>query len=95
VYRIARVLEMSALSDQHYGGLIIWLPGTLASFAAMIVVLVTMRVNEERQNVKHRLLEFAAALAVLAIPAGASAAKIGVSNAWVRALPGNAAAISH
>jgi putative membrane protein len=49
VYRICgRVLEMSALSDQHYGGLIIWLPGTLASFAAMIVVLVTMRVNEEK-----------------------------------------------
>jgi putative membrane protein len=49
VYRICgRVLEMSALSDQHYGGLIIWLPGTLTSFAAMIVVLVTMRLNEEK-----------------------------------------------
>ena len=39
---------MTALNDQHYGGLIIWLPGTLTSFAAMIVVLVTMRLNEER-----------------------------------------------
>jgi putative membrane protein len=49
VYRICgRVLEMTALSDQHYGGLIIWLPGTLTSFAAMIVVLVTMRLNEEK-----------------------------------------------
>ena len=28
-----RVLSMTALNDQHYGGLIIWLPGTLASFA--------------------------------------------------------------
>jgi putative membrane protein len=49
VYNICgRVLDMTALNDQHYGGLIIWLPGTLASFAAMIVVLVTMRLNEER-----------------------------------------------
>ncbi|HEY5346756.1 MAG TPA: cytochrome c oxidase assembly protein [Rhizomicrobium sp.] len=48
VYRICgRVLDMTALNDQHYGGLIIWLPGTLTSFAAMIVVLVTMRLNEE------------------------------------------------
>jgi putative membrane protein len=49
VYEICgRILPMSALSDQHYGGLIIWLPGTLTSFAAMIVVLWTMRVNEEK-----------------------------------------------
>ena len=48
VYQICgRVLDMTALNDQHYGGLIIWLPGTLTSFAAMIVVLVTMRLNEE------------------------------------------------
>ena len=49
VYNICgRVLDMTALNDQHYGGLIIWLPGTLTSFAAMIVVLVTMRLNEEQ-----------------------------------------------
>ncbi len=49
VYRICgRVIEMTALNDQHYGGLIIWLPGTLTSFAAMIVVLVTLRLNEEK-----------------------------------------------
>ena len=48
VYRICgRVIDMTALNDQHFGGLIIWLPGTLTSFAAMIVVLVTMRLNEE------------------------------------------------
>jgi putative membrane protein len=48
VYEICgRLLPMTALNDQHYGGLIIWLPGTLTSFAAMIVVLVTMRMNEE------------------------------------------------
>jgi putative membrane protein len=49
VYDICgRVMEMTALNDIHYGGLIIWLPGTLTSFAAMIVVLVTMRLNEEK-----------------------------------------------
>jgi len=51
VYNICgRVMAMTALNDQHYGGLIIWLPGTLTSFAAMIVVLVTMRLNEEKQE---------------------------------------------
>ncbi|HEY1708197.1 MAG TPA: cytochrome c oxidase assembly protein [Rhizomicrobium sp.] len=49
VYRICgRVTDITALSDQHYGGLIIWLPGTLTSFAAMIVVLTVMRLNEEK-----------------------------------------------
>jgi len=49
VYEICgRIFPMSALSDMHYGGLIIWLPGTLTSFAAMIVVLWTMRINEEK-----------------------------------------------
>jgi putative membrane protein len=48
VYTICgRVLDMTALNDQHYGGLIIWLPGTLTSFAAFITVLVTMRLHEE------------------------------------------------
>jgi len=48
VYDICgRVLEMTALNDVHYGGLIIWLPGTLTSFAAFITVLVTMRLSEE------------------------------------------------
>jgi putative membrane protein len=51
VYKICgRALDFSALSDQHYGGLIIWLPGTLTSFAAMIVVLVNMRLNEEEEE---------------------------------------------
>jgi putative membrane protein len=49
VYDICgRIWPMTALNDQHYGGLIIWLPGTLTSFAAMIVVLWTMRINEEK-----------------------------------------------
>lgn len=49
VYEICgRILPMSALNDMHYGGLIVWLPGTLTSFAAMIVLLWTMRINEEK-----------------------------------------------
>lgn len=53
VYNICgRVVDMTPLNDQHYGGLIIWLPGTLTSFAAMIVVLVTMRLNEEQEAVR-------------------------------------------
>ncbi len=49
VYRICgRVFDMTALNDQHYGGLIVWLPGTMMSFAAMIVVLVVLRINEEK-----------------------------------------------
>ena len=43
-----RIFDMTSLSDQHYGGLIVWLPGTLTSFAAMIAVLVILRINEER-----------------------------------------------
>jgi putative membrane protein len=53
VYNICgRVFAMTALNDQHYGGLIIWLPGTLTSFAAMIVVLTVMRLNEEAEERK-------------------------------------------
>jgi putative membrane protein len=49
VYKICgRIWDIPGLSDQHYGGLIIWLPSTLTSFAGMIVVLATMRLNEER-----------------------------------------------
>ncbi|HEX3663685.1 MAG TPA: cytochrome c oxidase assembly protein [Rhizomicrobium sp.] len=49
VYRICgRFWDIPALSDQHYGGLIIWLPSTLTSLAGMICVLVAMRLNEER-----------------------------------------------
>lgn len=50
VYRICgRVWDIAALSDQHYGGLIIWLPSTVTSFAGVICVLVFMRLNEEKQ----------------------------------------------
>jgi|SRR5579871_3187331 len=49
VYRICgRLWDIAALSDQHYGGLIIWLPSTLTSLAGMICVLVFMRLDEEK-----------------------------------------------
>ena len=48
VYQICgRMFDIPALSDQHYGGLIIWLPGTLLSLLAIILVLISMRRNEE------------------------------------------------
>ena len=48
VYQICgRMFDIPALSDQHYGGLIIWLPGTLLSLLAIILVLINMRRNEE------------------------------------------------
>jgi putative membrane protein len=57
VYEICgRILPMSPLTDQHYGGLIIWLPGTLTSFAAMIAVLWTMRINEEKAEASRARL---------------------------------------
>jgi putative membrane protein len=49
VYRICgRIWDIAGLSDQHYGGLIIWLPSTMTSFAGVICVLIAMRINEER-----------------------------------------------
>jgi putative membrane protein len=48
VYRICgRLWDIAALSDQHYGGLIIWLPSTMTSLAGMIFVLTAMRIHEE------------------------------------------------
>ena len=55
VYGICgRIFAMTALNDQHYGGLIIWLPGTLTSLAAMIAVLVVLRINEEKEEHAHQ-----------------------------------------
>lgn len=51
VYKICgRMFDIPALSDQHYGGLIIWLPGTLLSLLAIIIVLINMRLNEEAEH---------------------------------------------
>jgi len=55
VYGICgRIMDMTALNDQHYGGLIIWLPGTLMSFAAVIVVLLAVK-NHEEESERARL----------------------------------------
>ncbi len=55
VYRICgRIIDMTALNDQHYGGLIIWLPGTLMSFAAAICVLLALK-NHEEDSERARL----------------------------------------
>lgn len=54
VYKICgRMFDIPALSDQHYGGLIIWLPGTMLSLLAIIIVLVNMRLNEESSDHAH------------------------------------------
>ncbi|MGH6887843.1 MAG: cytochrome c oxidase assembly protein [Rhizomicrobium sp.] len=51
VYRICgRLWDIAALSDQHYGGLIIWLPSAMMSLAGMICVLVALRIHEEQQE---------------------------------------------
>jgi putative membrane protein len=56
VYEICgRIFDMTPLNDQHYGGLIIWLPSTLTSFAAMIIVLIVMRLNEEKAERERAL----------------------------------------
>ena len=54
VYSICgRIMDITALTDQHYGGLIIWLPGTLTSLAAMIVVLNALRINDEKAEITN------------------------------------------
>ncbi|HEY3776737.1 MAG TPA: cytochrome c oxidase assembly protein [Rhizomicrobium sp.] len=51
VYRICgRLWDIAALSDQHYGGLIVWLPSTFTSLAGMICVLVALRIYEEAEE---------------------------------------------
>lgn len=48
VYRICgRFMDISALADQHYGGLILWIPSSMMSVIALILALNTMRLNEE------------------------------------------------
>ncbi len=49
VYTICgRILPISAISDQHFGGLILWIPSTMMSVVALILVLNFMRLNDER-----------------------------------------------
>lgn len=49
VYRICgRVLPISAITDQHYGGLILWIPSSMMSVVALILVLNNLRIADER-----------------------------------------------
>lgn len=50
VYSICgRFWDIPALSDQHYGGLIIWLPSTMTSLTGMLCVLAAMYYHEEKK----------------------------------------------
>lgn len=51
VYTICgRILAVSAISDQHFGGLILWIPSSMMSVVALILVLNIMRLNDERKE---------------------------------------------
>ncbi len=55
VYKICgRIFPISAISDQHFGGLILWIPSSMMSVIALILVLNFMRLNEERQDHARR-----------------------------------------
>jgi len=52
VYEICgRLFPISAITDQHYGGLILWIPSSMMSVIGLILVLNYMRLNEEKINV--------------------------------------------
>ena len=56
VYKICgRILPISAFSDQHFGGLILWIPSSMMSVIGLILVLNIMRLNDERKE--HALAE--------------------------------------
>ena len=56
VYRICgRILPITAITDQHYGGLILWIPSSMMSVIALFLVLNNLRLNEERAD--HALAE--------------------------------------
>lgn len=49
VYQICgRILPISAISDQHFGGLILWIPSSMMSVVGLILVLNALRLNDEK-----------------------------------------------
>ncbi|HWA31003.1 MAG TPA: cytochrome c oxidase assembly protein [Rhizomicrobium sp.] len=51
VYKICgRIIDISAISDQHFGGLILWIPSSMMSVIGLILVLNNMRLSEERNE---------------------------------------------
>jgi putative membrane protein len=41
---------ISAMEDQHIGGIIIWIPGSLISSAAFLIIMIHLRVQEDKLN---------------------------------------------
>jgi putative membrane protein len=51
VYEICgRILPISPLSDQHYGGLILWIPSSMMSVVGLLLVLNNLRKSDERRE---------------------------------------------
>jgi putative membrane protein len=51
VYDICgRVFPIEAITDQRYGGLILWIPSSMMSVIGLLLVLNNMRLNEEREE---------------------------------------------
>ncbi len=49
VYHICgRIMAISAISDQRFGGLILWIPSSMMSVVGLILVLNAIRLNDER-----------------------------------------------
>jgi putative membrane protein len=49
VYRICgRIFAISAITDQHYGGLILWIPSSMMSVIALLLILNNLRLANEK-----------------------------------------------
>ncbi len=49
VYNICgRILPISAIADQHYGGLVLWIPPGMMSVIALLLILNNLRINDEK-----------------------------------------------
>ena len=55
--------SVSALNDQHIGGVIIWIPPAMMSVAAALLVLVALRIHEESLEETDEDAAYLAALA--------------------------------
>lgn len=49
VYKICgRIFPISAITDQHYGGLILWIPPSMMSVIALLLILNNLRLADEK-----------------------------------------------
>ncbi len=54
VYNICgRILPITAISDQHYGGLILWIPSSMMSVIAALVILNNLRLADEKAEAQQ------------------------------------------